>query len=108
VGKSKDARDIGKFDCPACGQVVEAELWRARAGMQCPNCSTGFVPVKVEQRELHLGSKPDSAAFRWTLYGVALPLSIALGLISIWFAVAVIIIALLADILRELTRLGRR
>jgi drug/metabolite transporter (DMT)-like permease len=33
-----------KFDCPKCGQPLEAEADLAIEGVTCPTCNTGFVP----------------------------------------------------------------
>jgi predicted RNA-binding Zn-ribbon protein involved in translation (DUF1610 family) len=108
MNKSQDARDLKTFKCPACGSDVEAELWRARGGMKCPSCGTGFIPEKIKTRELQAGTHKGSTHRRIILYGVLIVLAIGTGFISLWLAVAITIIVLLAAILVELSRNARK
>jgi hypothetical protein len=36
------------FPCPSCDEPVEGKGDYVARGLKCPDCNTGFIPVKVE------------------------------------------------------------
>ena len=106
--QGKDARYLETFKCPACNANVEAQSWKARAGMKCPSCGIGFIPEKIETRDLQVGDNRGSIQARMIIYGILIVVAICMGFISLWLAIAITIITLLAAILGELSRLNRK
>lgn len=76
--------------------------------MKCPSCGIGFIPQKIKTRELQVGGDKDFSQGRMVVYGILLVVAVVTSFLSIWFGIAMAIIALLTGILIEVSRLSRK
>lgn len=92
------------FKCPACNGPVAGVADYIARGLKCPTCGTGFIPVERKTR-VRKTKGPDLPYWQWAIIvGVV---AVGVGFVSIWLALAVAAVALLAGIFVQLGKLTK-
>jgi hypothetical protein len=99
--------EVPIFKCPSCNADVAGVADYIARGLKCPSCGIGFIPVERKTRVL----ERDGHAPRQVLLVAAVAagvVAVGAGFISIWLALAIVIVALLAGIFVRLGRIAKR
>jgi hypothetical protein len=91
------------FGCPKCGTDNLATEHQSTTGIICASCKMGFIPVQIYQR----GAEPKKDVLIPVLVGLFF-LAVFTGFISIWLAIGLTIIWLLATIVWLLRKNNHR
>jgi DNA-directed RNA polymerase subunit RPC12/RpoP len=99
------SNEVPIFKCPACNAPVAGVGDYIARGLQCPSCGIGFIPVERKTR-VRESAGPDMPYWAWAIIvGV---IAAGVGFISIWLALAVATVALLAGIFVRLGQIAKR
>jgi DNA-directed RNA polymerase subunit RPC12/RpoP len=99
------SNDAPVFKCPACNAAVPGVADYIARGLKCPSCGVGFIPV---ERKTRIKETQRTGTRTWLLVLTAGALLVAVGFISIWLALALATVALLAGIFVRLGRIASR
>jgi hypothetical protein len=72
--------------------------------LKCPSCGIGFIPIERKTRVIE---KAGPASHKVLLVAAG-AVAVGVGFLSIWLAVAIVIVALLAGIFVRLGRITKR
>jgi DNA-directed RNA polymerase subunit RPC12/RpoP len=99
------SNEVPIFKCPACNAPVAGVADYIARGLKCPSCGIGFIPVERKTR-VREPARPDVPYWVWAI--IAGVLAVGVGFISIWLALAVATVALLAGIFVRLGQMAKR
>jgi DNA-directed RNA polymerase subunit RPC12/RpoP len=99
------SNEVPIFKCPCCNASVAGVGDYIARGLKCPSCGIGFIPVERRTRVRETAG-PSAPYWVWAI--VAGVVAVGVGFISIWLALAVAVVALLAGIFARLGQIARR